>query len=371
MLDSVDYAQTGVGTPLYFSPEICKGEKYNYKTDMWMLGCLFYELCTLARPFQSESINVLIENIINNEPKSIENNYSVELKNIIYQLLKKSPEDRWGIRELYKNETFLNYSNIYSKVSCFGKHLDINKLKINIEDDNNIPLNNNVNSNYRDLSTRKFTPSYGKADINKIIKNLRLSPRISPINKQLEITDNNLSHLDLKENKFPNRKISTNSCTSTTTEIKPSNIPKPVRPIKLNNKTHFKHISINILSSQSPDNQATYKVENIEKIDEIEFPKAQVRVATPTHKSLQKKSSFEIFKDIPRSTKVRANKRYDNNLFKQFLITKYGEDKFNRMYKSIIENNNKLDEKMIKEIVGEDYSDALNYAKYLIEYDNN
>ena len=64
ILDS-DYAQTGVGTPFYFSPEMCKGEKYGYMSDMWMLGCLIYELCTLKKPFFSDSINVLINDIIN------------------------------------------------------------------------------------------------------------------------------------------------------------------------------------------------------------------------------------------------------------------------------------------------------------------
>ena len=30
------------------SPEIIKGEKYNNKIDIWALGCIIYELCTLA-----------------------------------------------------------------------------------------------------------------------------------------------------------------------------------------------------------------------------------------------------------------------------------------------------------------------------------
>jgi hypothetical protein len=362
MLGSVDFTQTGVGTPLYFSPEICKGEKYNFKTDMWMLGCLLYELCMLKRPFVSESINNLIDKIINTDPQEINERYSPELRALVTNLLTKNSEVRWGVREIYKNDTFLKYLNKYSKPASF-KLLDINKLKINIEEDNNTPVNNPYN---RPMNFKKLTPSYCKSDIHKIIKNLRMSPRLSPMgNRKLEITEDNLSYLNDKL--VPTRRISTYSMSSTTaTSDIVAGVPKS-RAMKLNAKSHYKHISINISSCQSPDNKATY-VETIEKIEEIEFPKSQFKIPTPTN-TRPKKNSFEL-KDIPRSTKVKSNKRYDNNIIKQFLIDKYGLDKYTRMYNSILENNNKLNEEMIKDIVGEDYSDALNYAKYMTEYDN-
>jgi serine/threonine protein kinase len=359
MLDSVDYTQTGVGTPLYFSPEICKGDKYNYKTDMWMLGCLLYELCELRRPFVSESINALIDKIINTEPNAMMSSYTPELKKLISNLLIKNPEDRWGIRDIYKYETFSKYLTKFTK-HLSTKLIDINKLKITIDEDVSTPKNIT-----RDIG-KKLTPSHCKSDVNKIIRNLRMSPRLSPLNQKLEITEINLTHQDMNE---PKRKISTNSCSTTTTsELKLLGLPKPVKTLKLNNKSHYKHISINISSCQSPDNKATYKVENIEKIEEIEFPKSQIKIQTPTN-TIPKRNSFEL-KDIPRSTKVKSNKRYDNNIIKQFLIDKYGFEKYTKMYNSIIENDNKLNEEMIKDIVGEDYSDALNYAKYMIEYDN-
>lgn len=45
--NTVQLAGTSLGTPYYLSPEICLGQKYDYKSDMWMLGCILYELCTL------------------------------------------------------------------------------------------------------------------------------------------------------------------------------------------------------------------------------------------------------------------------------------------------------------------------------------
>ena len=45
-------ASTRVGTLLYMAPEILNGQSYNHRADIWSLGCVLYELCTLKRPFQ-------------------------------------------------------------------------------------------------------------------------------------------------------------------------------------------------------------------------------------------------------------------------------------------------------------------------------
>ena len=35
-------AKTTLGTPYYMAPEILHHEKYNYKTDIWAIGVVFY-----------------------------------------------------------------------------------------------------------------------------------------------------------------------------------------------------------------------------------------------------------------------------------------------------------------------------------------
>jgi NIMA (never in mitosis gene a)-related kinase len=56
--NTMDYAKTSLGTPYFLSPEICSGNKYNFKTDIWMLGCVLYELSCLKKPFEGENFHV-------------------------------------------------------------------------------------------------------------------------------------------------------------------------------------------------------------------------------------------------------------------------------------------------------------------------
>jgi len=49
-----------VGTPYYMSPEQIQGGGYDFKSDIWSLGCLLYELVTLRSPFYSAGINFYV-----------------------------------------------------------------------------------------------------------------------------------------------------------------------------------------------------------------------------------------------------------------------------------------------------------------------
>jgi NIMA (never in mitosis gene a)-related kinase len=57
-------ARTAIGTPYYLSPEICEGKAYNNKSDMWSLGIVLYEMCTLKCPFDASNLNGLVLKII-------------------------------------------------------------------------------------------------------------------------------------------------------------------------------------------------------------------------------------------------------------------------------------------------------------------
>ena len=48
---SADMATTLVGSPGYLAPELCSGEPYDEKADIWALGVTLVELCALKHPF--------------------------------------------------------------------------------------------------------------------------------------------------------------------------------------------------------------------------------------------------------------------------------------------------------------------------------
>lgn len=48
---TTEMAATVVGTPYYLSPEIVQSNTYDFKTDIWSIGVLLYEMCALRPPF--------------------------------------------------------------------------------------------------------------------------------------------------------------------------------------------------------------------------------------------------------------------------------------------------------------------------------
>ena len=51
-------AHSKVGTPLYMSPEVLRGDGYDWKSDVWSLGCVLYELAVLKSPFKAEGLDL-------------------------------------------------------------------------------------------------------------------------------------------------------------------------------------------------------------------------------------------------------------------------------------------------------------------------
>lgn len=72
-------AMTVVGTPYYMSPEVCQNQPYTFKSDVWALGCVLYELCTLKHAFSADNLLGLVYKIVQDKYEPIPTCYSKEL----------------------------------------------------------------------------------------------------------------------------------------------------------------------------------------------------------------------------------------------------------------------------------------------------
>ncbi len=103
VLDSTqDLAKTCIGTPYYMSPELFKYEPYDFKSDIWSLGCCLYEICTFKHAFDAKSFQALAVKILKGNYNKISGRYSKELKKLIYSLMKVEPENRPSMIQIFK-----------------------------------------------------------------------------------------------------------------------------------------------------------------------------------------------------------------------------------------------------------------------------
>eukprot|EP01012_Entosiphon_sulcatum_P034012 TRINITY_DN43079_c0_g1_i1.p1 TRINITY_DN43079_c0_g1~~TRINITY_DN43079_c0_g1_i1.p1 ORF type:complete len:458 (-),score=77.69 TRINITY_DN43079_c0_g1_i1:231-1580(-) len=100
MQNTLAMAHTICGTPYYFSPEICQNKPYNSKSDIWALGCILYELCTLRHAFDATDVKQLVQRILKGVYPSVEAPFSPELKALVTALLQQEQDERPSINEI-------------------------------------------------------------------------------------------------------------------------------------------------------------------------------------------------------------------------------------------------------------------------------
>ncbi|KAM8925392.1 serine/threonine-protein kinase Nek4 isoform 5-T6 [Lycaon pictus] len=97
-----DMANTLIGTPYYMSPELFSNKPYNYKSDVWALGCCVYEMATLKHAFNAKDMNSLVYRIIEGKLPPMPKDYSPELAELIRTMLSKRPEERPSVRSILR-----------------------------------------------------------------------------------------------------------------------------------------------------------------------------------------------------------------------------------------------------------------------------
>jgi serine/threonine protein kinase len=106
MSDETFKAFSKVGTPLYMSPEVITSDGYDFKSDVWSLGCVIYELITFKSPFRTDEKISLFDlfNKINkgDYPKITDEKYGAPVKELVDKMLKVNPQDRISLEEVIR-----------------------------------------------------------------------------------------------------------------------------------------------------------------------------------------------------------------------------------------------------------------------------
>lgn len=100
---------TIVGTPLFMAPEVASGKQYDYKSDVWPLGVIFYELCMLEHPFAER-----FSGGVGGSPEAKKkfsapqidcgrHGYHREMQTLSEMMIQVDPKKRWTLEKILKD----------------------------------------------------------------------------------------------------------------------------------------------------------------------------------------------------------------------------------------------------------------------------
>lgn len=91
-------ATKGMGTPAYMSPELCRGELQDHRSDIYSMGILFFEMCTGQLPYRAQGmIEMAMKHTNAPVPSAKRLNPEIPevLDRVVKRMMAKQPDERY------------------------------------------------------------------------------------------------------------------------------------------------------------------------------------------------------------------------------------------------------------------------------------
>ena len=278
---------TQTGTPYYASPEVWRDESYSYKSDLWSIGCVIYELCEQHPPFMGKNLDELFEDVCKGKPKRINKIYSEELWKMIMMLLQTDVEKRADC------DTFLNSKIVKDKIYEIRKNQKSNgnfkKNNIQINNDNGMLLNTIKFDNLKDLkyqlpSTKNYDFHLNDNNKENINNNKMIKIKNPLIKKLTNKTSRNKINIRTEGNYKEGNKIIKNF--NLLEKIKAIQINKDINKYRLNIPKNAKKLFL-VKNKSKKEIKPELNLEHKNKINKL-YNESEIFEKNKTNKNIAK-----------------------------------------------------------------------------------